>query len=519
MNIKRRILWVDDEIGLLRPHILFLEGKGYEILTATNGIDALEIVRTTNLEAVLLDEMMTGLDGLAVLEKIKSIKDFLPVIMITKNEEETLMEDAIGRKITDYLLKPVNPSQVLMALKKVLERKDIRREAIATSYMTFYQDMNQELQEGIESLSRWADLHATLSRWETEFDRTQHQDLLELFGEQKRQLNQQFEKFIISEYEHLINDPRKAVCDSAAVLDTFIRPRLVAGEKVLFILIDCMRYDQWLMIAPLIQDYYNVDMAQHLSILPTATPYSRNAIFSGLYPSDIAGLFPEIYENADLDDSMNRFEGDLLTQYLNRHSLTLKGGVKYMKILDSKQGEQIAQHFSDFSGNQFISLVINFVDILAHRRSESSLLQEILPDESSYRNIIRNWFEHSYLAQIFRRAAELNYTTIVTSDHGSVKVRKSAVVKADRETTTGVRYKTGNNLHVPHRAALHIKEPQAFKLPSVRVNSHFIFAREDHYFVYPNNLRHYQKQLPDTFQHGGISLDEMILPVAVCTPK
>ncbi|MCK5520854.1 MAG: bifunctional response regulator/alkaline phosphatase family protein, partial [Candidatus Marinimicrobia bacterium] len=374
---KRKILWVDDEIHLLKPHILFLQGKGYEVLTATNGIDALEIVKNTILQAVLLDEMMAGLDGLAVLERIKGIKPNLPVIMITKSEEESLMEDAIGRKITDYLIKPVNPSQVLMILKKTLEKGDITREAFSVNYMSFYQEISRDILNGIPILKHWIDTYAAMTRWEVEFDRNQHDDLMELFFDQKKQLNQLFERFIIDNYKEIIHSSKQEVCDSAGVLDRFITPRLEKSEKVLFILIDCMRYDQWLMIAPLIQDYFHIDMHQHLSILPTATPYSRNAIFSGMYPDEIDKVFPEIYKNADLDDSMNRFEGELLSRYIEKAGLTLTGGMKYLKILDSRQGEHITQHFSDYKSNQFISLVINFVDIVAHRRSESQLLQEI----------------------------------------------------------------------------------------------------------------------------------------------
>jgi len=520
MMSKRKILWVDDEIQLLKPHILFLESRGYEVLTATNGIDALETVKKEMLSAVLLDEMMDGLDGLAVLEKIKELKAFLPVIMITKSEEESLMEDAIGRKITDYLIKPVNPSQVLMILKKTLERKDITREAFSVNFMQFLQSVNSDLMSGIDSMSGFADIYAQMVRWETEFEPSHHEDLFMMYTDMKREVNQQFEKFIIARYSDLVNSgDRLDIPFSPSVLDRFVTPQLRRGQKVLFILIDCMRYDQMLMIAPLIQEYFNIDMQRHISILPTATPYSRNAIFAGLYPSEIDRVFPEIYSNAELDDSMNRFEGDLLTQYIQNRSLNLNGGMKYLKIIDSRQGEQAAQHFSDFSSHQFISLVINFVDILAHRRSDNSLLQEILPDESSYRRIVRSWFEHSYIQQILRKASELGYTAVITSDHGSVIVNRSAMVKADRETTTGTRYKTGNNLHVPGRAALHVKNPAEFRLPSMKLNSHFIFAREDHYFVYPNNIRKYQKQMADSFQHGGISMDEMILPVALCYPK
>jgi DNA-binding response OmpR family regulator len=515
---KPVILWVDDEIALLKPHILFLQQKGYEVLTATNGADALDIVRKQALSAVLLDEMMDGLDGLAVLERIKSLFPRLPVIMITKNEAETLMEDALGMKISDYLTKPINPNQVYFTLKKHLEGRDIVREATMQNYMNDFAWINEKIDADNKSLQHWAEIHDRLTRWEIDLANNEQLDLQNLLWEQRRSANREFEKLIIKHYAHWVRYGADLPL-SPNLLDSFVFPSLRGGEKVLFMLIDCLRYDQWLMLEPLLDEYFNIKLDVHLSILPTATPYSRNAIFAGAYPDTIHQLHPELYEDRDSDESMNRFEEELLQRQMARANIPSAHGFKYQKIIDSRQGDALAARFNDFIGSQFLTIVVNFVDILAHRRSESEILQEILPNEASYRNIVRSWFSHSYLGAIFRKAAEAGYRVVVSSDHGSVKVYRGTQIKADRETSNSMRYKVGRNLKVNAKAAYYLKSPADFRLPDIGVFTNYIFARDDYFFLYPNNFRKYERQYNNTFQHGGISMEEMILPVATLIPK
>ncbi|MDD3806736.1 MAG: bifunctional response regulator/alkaline phosphatase family protein [Candidatus Marinimicrobia bacterium] len=515
---KQKIVWVDDEIHLLKPHILFLENKGYDVLTATNGVDALDIIRSQYIHAVLLDEMMDGVNGLAVLEKIKHLRPSLPVIMITKNEEESLMEDAIGRKISDYLTKPINPSQILLVLKKNLEGHHITQEAQAQQYMKNFGEMNIRINEDKSSLKHWATLHTDLCRWEIEFDENPQEELKNILNDQIFEANVRFEKQVIENYESWINGSADLPM-SHQVLDTYVLPSLKNGEKVLLLVIDCMRLDQWLMLSPIIDQRFDSELYHQVSILPTATPYSRNALFAGDTTDKIYKRYPDIYDDPESEESMNRYERNLLEDYLENRGLSKSVSSKFQKIIHSQQGEQIAAHFSDYLGVNFLTFVVNFVDILAHRRSESDILQEIVPNESSYRKIVRSWFENSYLLKILEKAAMQDYTLIVTSDHGSRKVSRGCLVKADKETSTSVRYKVGRNLKVPDKQAYCIRDPKRFRLPETQVYTNYIFARSDYFFLYPNNLRKYEKNYPDSFQHGGISLHEMILPVAILHPR
>ncbi len=515
---KHTILWVDDEIHLLRPHIMFLEEKGYEIKTATNGVDALEIIKHEYIAAALLDEMMDGLDGLAVLEKIRELRPGMPAIMITKNEEESLMEDAIGREISDYLTKPINPSQVLLTLKKNLESADIEREAKAKEFMEFYQSVSMEIFEGISSLKRWSAIHDRIAYWNIEFSRNAQYDLEHFLNELQESANKEFQRLVSNEYtEWLQHSPDIPM--SHQVMDTYVSPLLKKKKKTLFVLIDCMRYDHWLSVAPLFYQQFDIELNTHLSILPTATPYSRNSIFAGMFPDAINVKYPDIYANPDSEESMNRYEDRLVTDYLKKKNLHLKNGHSYHKVSDSKYGDNLANRFSDIKNNDLIVLVANFVDILAHKRSASDLLMEIVPDESGYRNVVRNWMEGSYLRRIIGLAGEAGFEIVVTSDHGSIRVNKGAVVKADKDSTDSVRYKTGRNLVVSGKSAVYVKDTARYRLPQTHLTATYIFAKDDYFFLYPNNMKKYEKQYPGTFQHGGISMDEMILPVATMSPK
>jgi CheY-like chemotaxis protein len=497
---------------------MFLEEKGYEVKTATNGVDALEIIKHEYVAAALLDEMMDGLDGLAVLEKIRELRPGMPAIMITKNEEESLMEDAIGKEISDYLTKPINPSQVLLSLKKNLDSADIEREAKAREFMSFYQAMTMELFDGITSLDRWAYVHDRITYWQIEFSKNTQYDLEHFLSELQDTANKEFQRLVMSDYTDWIQLPT-GIPMSPQVLDTYVAPLLKQDKKTLFILVDCMRYDHWLAVAPMFYNQFDIELNAHMSILPTATPYSRNAIFAGMYPDAINVKYPDLYANPDSEDSMNRYEDQLIGDYLKKTGIYLKNGHSFHKVSDSKFGDNLAKRFSDIRNNDLIVLVANFVDILAHKRSTSDLLMEIVPDEAGYRNVVRNWVEGSYLRRIIELAGDAGFEIVITSDHGSIRVNKGAVVKADRDSTDSVRYKTGRNLVVSGKSALYVKDTPRYRLPQTQLTGTYIFAKDDIFFLYPNNMKKYEKVYPGTFQHGGISMDEMILPVAQLSPK
>jgi CheY-like chemotaxis protein len=516
---QRTILWVDDEIQLLRPHILFLEEKGYRVLTATNGVDALEIIGKEYISATLLDEMMDGLDGLAVLEQIRELRPGLPVVMITKNEEESLMEDAIGKEISDYLTKPINPSQVLMSLKKIFDRADISRETKAKEFMDFYQKTSSDLYMGVKSLGEWVRIHDRLAFWQIEFAKNIQYDLEHFLEELIRSADKEFERVVLEEYSNWIRERKTDIPMSPQVMDHYVAPLLKENKKTLFVVVDCLRYDHWLAVAPLFYGQFDIHLDAHVSILPTATPYSRNAIFAGMFPDAINMRHPDIYANPDSEESMNRYEERLLGDYLKKAGMHLKNGFSFHKVSDSRYGDNLANRFSDLQNNDLIVLVANFVDILAHKRSVSDVLLEIVPDEAGYRNVVRNWVEGSYLRRIIELAGEAGFHVVLTSDHGSILVRRGAVVKADRDSTDSLRYKTGRNLVVSGKSALYTKDAARFRLPQTSLTATYIFARDDYFFLYPNNMKKYEKIYPGTFQHGGVSRDEMLLPVATMRPK
>jgi CheY-like chemotaxis protein len=521
MSLKKgKIMWVDDEIELLKAHILFLRSRGFEVTPVSNGIDAVNLVGQENFDLVLLDEMMAGKDGLATLADIKTRKPGLPVIMITKNEEESLMEKAIGSKITDYLTKPVNPSQVLMACKKVLEQQRISSEHVSRNYQEEFHTISQQLFNDLKS-DDWIEIYQKLAHWEIEFDDHPDLGLNETLEDQKRDCNIEFAKFINTNYQDWINeDPHFRPTLSPDIIPQHVLPLLKEGRKVLFLVIDCMRLDQWYTFAPLLYDFFNIDVNYYYSILPSATPYARNSIFSGLLPSEIQALYPDIWAPEEEDEtSMNRYEPRMLENQLGQAGLDLKGKFNYLKVVDSDSGWALEKRISSYLGNSLIALVLNFVDILAHRRSDSDLLKEILPNESSYRSVVRTWFQHSWIYSVLRRFADSDFTIILTSDHGSIRVQNDVKVVADKFASSNIRFKCGKNLNCPPKYALNIKTPADYKLPELGINTNYLIAKENFYFVYPTNYHKFQTFFKDTFQHGGISMEEMILPIVKLTPK
>ena len=521
MNQPRaQILWADDEIDLLKAHQLYLREKGYEVTGVTNGPDAVEEIRNKHYDLVLLDEMMPGQDGLETLTQIKETAPGLPVIMITKNEEESLMEEAIGSKISDYLTKPVNPSQILLACKKALEETKISGEQVSKSYINEFNRISQLLMIGPDS-DEWIDLHFRLSQWEVEFDDHPDLGLNQTLADQKKECNVEFGKYIEKHYSHWLNEEVDKRPDlSIDLVPQYVKPLLEQHQKVVFVVVDCMRLDQWLTIESMLYPYFRIRKDYYYSIMPTATPYSRNAIFSGLYPSDLPEYYPEIWQQAEDDDmSMNRHEHELLNRQLERLNVSLDGGIKYIKVLDAEEGRTVERNIKSMTDIPLIALVINFVDILAHRRSESEFLQEMVPDEAGYRTIVRAWFEHSWLFQVLKQLSDSDYTVILTTDHGSIRVQNPAKVKADREASTNLRYKYGRNLNANPKEAVFIANPEDYKLPGRGVNTTYLLAKEDHYFVYPTEYNKYRNKFYNTFQHGGISLEEVILPVVTLQPN
>lgn len=517
---RGKILWVDDEIDLLRSHIRFLTERGYTVDTATNGEDAIAMVKQTGFDLVFLDEMMAGMGGLRTLAEIKDMRPSLPVVMITKNEEESLMEEAIGVKISDYLIKPVNPSQVLMACKKFLEGKRITGEAVSKDYIQEFNQISVALMNDLDH-TQWVDIYTRLVSWSLELDDHPELGLKQTMLDQFRECNLAFGKYVERNYRDWLEQADNRPVLSPEVVDKYLIPELGADKSVIFFVIDCLRLDQWLMMESLLRDHFEISKNFYFSILPTATPYSRNAIFSGSYPSDVELRHPELWEKSEDDESSrNRYERQFLDKLLERRKISLKPEPKYVKILDAEFGRSIEGNINSYAQTKLTSIVVNFVDMLAHGRSDSSLLKEIAPDESAYRSLTKSWFVHSSLFGMLRTLARnKNVTVLLTTDHGSIRSLRGSKVLGDREASTNLRYKYGRNLKCEDKAAIFVKNPADFRLPRRGVAGNYIIAKEDFYFVYPTDYHKYLNQYRDSFQHGGVSMEEMILPVVRLEPK
>lgn len=515
-----RILWVDDEIDLLRPHVLFLETKGYDVTTASNGADAVENVRRERYDAILLDEQMPGMGGLETLSEVKKVRPEMPVVMVTKSEEEHLMEEALGGQISDYLTKPVNPSQILLTLKRLLEHTRLRNERTSQDYLQSFNQITMSLMNPL-SYQEWIELYLKLVRYDIELEGDE--GARQILDDQYHEANRAFGRFIEENYTDWISaavDNRRSDRPvlSQEVLPRFVFPELNKNRPVVFFLIDCMRYDQWLEFEKLLYPLYDLEKAFHYSILPTATPFSRNAIFSGLLPAQISKRFPQIWSDSEEDEhSRNRNEEQFLLDLLRRNRIDLR--LKYDKLIGTQDGRNFTQNVADLTQYDLSTIVVNFVDILAHSRSDSDVLKEIAPDERAYRALTRTWFEHSWLYQAFQDLAVLDVNVVVTTDHGVIRSLHPTKVIGDRETSTALRYKYGRNLKCDERHAIFVKNPTDYGLPTDSINTNYIIAKEDYYFVYPTNYHQYVNMYRDTMQHGGASMQEMILPVVTLRPK
>lgn len=525
---KGNILWVDDEIDLLKPHIMLLEQRGYAVQTATNGEDAIAMALENPVDLVFLDENMPGMGGLQTLESLKAQSPETPVVMVTKSEEEDLMEQAIGKKISDYLTKPVNPTQVLLAVKKFLEGRQIMSEAVSRDYTQEFARMSIDLMNA-STASDWTELYAKLVAWEMELDEHGGLGLRQTLTDQKREMNAEFAKFIERNYREWVNtiyvesNRLRRPPLSPDVIEQWVLPGLLSDTKTntVFFVIDCMRLDQWLIMEQELRSLFKITRDYHIGILPSATPYARNAIFSGLFPSEFGKLFPHTWTSTDDDEnSHNRDEAALLQKLLERRKIRLRQDLKYIKIIDRDFGAGIAQNIVTTAKNHLTAIVVNFVDMLAHTRSDSPILKEIAPDESAYRSLTRSWFMHSSLFDMFKALATVpNLRIVVSTDHGSIRSLRGAKVIGDRETSTSLRYKYGRNVKAEEKQAMIIKRPEEYKLPVRGSASNYIIAKEDYYFVYPTDYHKFLNYYRDSFQHGGISMEELILPVITLEPR
>ena len=516
---RRRILWADDEIDLLRPHIKFLEQKGFAVTAVPNGEDALGELARGRYDIVLLDEMMPGLGGLATLGEIKARDLAVPVILVTKSEEESLMDEAIGKHITDYLIKPVNPSQVFLACKRVFDAQKLQDSQRARDYVVEMQHW-QMLDLRRLDWQGWVDLAVDVARWDVRFDDAPEAGLKQAHADFRRGLNIEFGRFIEEGYPHWVRGAAERPRLSTDVVEHAVVPPLTAGRRVVFVIIDCMRLDQWFTLEPLLEELFEIRREYYCSILPTATPYSRNAIFSGLLPAQLKQRHPDLWQETTHDErTRNRFERQFLDLQLERLKAVPGKGTKYIKIYDQDEAIATRRQINSFAGLSLVSLVFNFLDILAHGRSESEILQELAPDEAAFRSVMKAWFVHSPLYDIFRALSTQDCTVVLTTDHGAVLGRRAALVYGNRDTSTSLRYKFGVNLNCDAKQAVIVRRPMDYMLPDEGVNKNYILAREDFFFVYPTRFHEFERQYRGSLQHGGISVEEMILPLVTLTPR
>lgn len=514
------LLWVDDEIELLRAHIIFLQNKGYEVVTVSNGTDAIEECKQHKFDLVLLDEMMPGISGLETLQQIKELSPATPIVMVTKSEEENIMEQAIGSKIADYLIKPVNPSQILLTLKKNIHRKEIVTEVTQTGYQQNFMNISSKI-DSCRTVDDWMEVYRILVHWELELSSTES-NMTEMLMMQKSEANNGFAKFIRNNYMDWV-DPKTAQSPSRPLMSNniFSRklfPLIDKGEKVFLIVVDNFRYDQWKMLAREIGDMFDIDESLYMSILPTVTQYARNAIFSGLMPTQIAEMFPELWVDEDEEEGKNLNEAPLIQTQLERYR---RSGTKfsYHKVNDSTGADKLLQQFNQLAENDLNVVVINFIDMLSHARTESKMVRELANNESAYRSITLSWFRHTVLSDLFRRLADSDYTVVLTTDHGSIRASRPVKIVGDRNTNTNLRYKLGKNLNCNAKDVFVIKEPHRAQLPSPNLSTSYVFATGDTFFAYPNNYNYYVSYYKDTFQHGGISMEEMLIPLVTMKRK
>ncbi len=517
----KQILWVDDEIDQLRSHVIYLGERGYEVTSVTNGPDALELMKKQPFDLALIDEMMPGMDGLETLQGIKRIRPDIPAVMVTKSEEEDLMDQAIGSQIDGYLIKPVNPSQILSTVKRLIDKRQISATQLSQRWAAEFADLSRMVESELDA-DGWLDLHNRLCVWEIEMDRYGEAGLDEMLQELRSDADARFAHWVEDNYQNWIasySGERPAL--SMDVVDKWLVPLLDQGKPTLFLVVDCLRLDQWLMLEPLLSQFFDVTRDGYHSILPTATPYARNALFSGLTPAEIERLHPDLWSRGDEDEaSSNRFERQFLNELLIRRNIEIKPEPRYVKILESEEANEFERRVQEYVRLPLTMMVYNFFDILVHTRQSVEVLQEMLPDESALRSVTKAWFQHSSLFRILQAYGAAGANVLLTTDHGSLRVKRGTKVIGDRETSTSLRFKYGRNLRCDSkRSSIRIKNPVEWGLPRRGVNTEYIIAPLDYLFLYPNNYNRYLDLYRDSFQHGGVSLNEMALPVVTLKGK
>lgn len=511
------ILWADDEIDLLKPHILFLQQRGYDITPVNNGAEAVELNESRNFDVVFLDEHMPGMSGLEALGLIKATKPNVPVVMITKNEEEQIMEEAIGSKIDDYLIKPINPSQILLSVKKILDKKSLVMEKTNSGYQQEFQKISMAFLDDLNH-DEWADIYKKLVFWELQMNQSDA-SMGEVLESQKVEANVNFCRYIKRHFEAWLNDPKVAKpLLSHQVMKKKVFPEVNATRPCFLIVIDNLRYDQWKAIEPELLDYFTVEKEEtYYSILPTTTAYARNAIFSGMLPSEMAKTHPDLWVGEDVDDGKNNSEDEFLSRQIRRNNLSMK--FSYHKIKKLEEGRDLADTITNLFTNDLNVIVYNFVDMLSHARTDMAMVRELAPDEAAYRSITKSWFIHSPLLEILKKISERKARVIITTDHGTIRVKKPFKIIGDKSVNSNLRYKQGKNLGYEGDKIMSVAKPERFFLPKNNVSTSYVFAIEDQFFAYPNNYNYYVSLYKDTFQHGGVSLEEMIIPLIFLTSK
>lgn len=516
---KVRILWADDEIDMLKPHIIFLEHKGYEVATTNNGDEAIDLLQNEVFDIVFLDENMPGMSGIETLEQIKKYYPNLPVVMITKSEEEAIMEDAIGSKIADYLIKPVKPNQILLSLKRNLDNQKLVSEKTTMSYQQEFRQIGLELSNQLNH-AEWVEVYKKLVRWELELEQSQDNGIRQVLSMQQDEANTVFSRFIERNYVSWINNKsqEKPVLSHTLIRDKIL-PRIDGSDRPLFvILIDNLRYDQWKAIQPLIEEYFRIEADDiYYSILPTTTQYARNALFAGLMPSEIRRKFPKYWVDEEDEGTKNQFESELLGEQLRRFGKDIR--YSYNKVLNLNSGKKLAENISNLMSNKLNVIVYNFVDMLSHARTEMEMIRELAEDEAAYRSLMLSWFKHSSLFDIIKFISQKKCDMIVTTDHGSVYVKDPVKILGDRTVNTNLRYKYGKSLKYNSKEVFEIRDPEEIFLPRINVSTAYVFTRANDFFAYPNNYNHYVNYYRNTFQHGGISMHEMLIPVAYLKAK
>ncbi len=514
-NIK--VLWVDDEIDLLKPHILFLEKKGYTVTTCRSGSEAIEEIENQNFDIVFLDENMPGLTGLETLAELKAKQANLPVVMITKSEEEYIMEEAIGSKIADYLIKPVNPNQILLSLKKNLDHSRLVSEKTTSSYQQEFRKIAMDL-ASVNSWEAWAELYQKLVYWEIQLENIEDSGMFEILESQKTEANTEFCKFIEKNYASWFKKNADAPTMSHTLFKDKIVPQLSKKQPTLLVVIDNLRYDQWRAFEPTVNNYFKKEKEEAFySILPTATQYARNAIFSGLMPADMEKLHPNLWLNDTDEGGKNMHEEEFLRAQMKRLGLDYK--VEYHKITSLKNGKKLVDNFKTLKENDLNVVVYNFVDMLSHSKTEMEVIKELASTDKSYRSLTESWFKNSPLLEMLQQAQQLGFKVIITTDHGTINAKNPSKVIGDKNTSLNLRYKTGKSLTYENKDVVAAKKPKDFHLPSINMSSSFIFAKGDLFFAYPNNYNHYVSYYRNTYQHGGVSLEEMIIPFTVLNPR